>query len=85
MFAGQASEIAAEPRMFVFRYRSPEHWLEIFKTFYGPTLKAFAALDETGQAALTRDLLALLGEFNHADDGTIVVHSEYLEAVITKR
>lgn len=85
MFGSQASEIVAEPRMFVFRYRSPEHWLEIFKTFYGPTLKAFAALDESGQAALQRDLMALLGEFNHADDGTIVVHSEYLEAVITKR
>ncbi|HXH47058.1 MAG TPA: class I SAM-dependent methyltransferase [Bradyrhizobium sp.] len=85
MFGGVAAEIAAEPRMFVFRYRSPDHWLEIFKTFYGPTLKAFAALDESGQAALRRDLLALLGEFNHADDGTIVVHSEYLEAVITKR
>ncbi|WP_448029694.1 class I SAM-dependent methyltransferase [Bradyrhizobium liaoningense] len=85
MFGSQASEIAAEPRMFVFRYRSPDHWLDIFRTFYGPTLKAFAALDESGQAALKRDLLALLGEFNHADDGTIVVHSEYLEAVITKR
>jgi ubiquinone/menaquinone biosynthesis C-methylase UbiE len=85
MFGSLASEIVAEPRMFVFRYRSPEHWLEIFKTFYGPTLKAFAALDESGQAALKRDLMALLGEFNHADDGTIVVHSEYLEAVITKR
>lgn len=85
MFGGVAADVAAEPRMFVFRYRSPGHWLEIFKTFYGPTLKAFAALDESGQAALGRDLLALLGEFNHADDGTIVVHSEYLEAVITKR
>lgn len=85
MFGAVAADIAAEPRMFVFRYRSPDHWLEIFKTFYGPTLKAFAALDDSGQAALRRDLLALLGEFNHADDGTIVVHSEYLEAVITKR
>jgi ubiquinone/menaquinone biosynthesis C-methylase UbiE len=85
MFKSQASDISAEPRMFVFRYRSPEHWLDVFKTFYGPTLKAFAALDESGQAALRRDLLALLGEFNRADDGTIVVHSEYLEAVITKR
>ena len=85
MFGSQASEIAAEPRMFVFRYRSPEHWLEVFKSFYGPMLKAFAALDETGQAALRRDLMTLLGEFNHADDGTVVVHSEYLEAVITKR
>jgi ubiquinone/menaquinone biosynthesis C-methylase UbiE len=85
MFGSQASEIAAEPRMFVFRYRSPEHWLEVFKSFYGPMLKAFAALDDTGQAALRRDLMTLLGEFNHADDGTVVVHSEYLEAVITKR
>ncbi|WP_027546008.1 class I SAM-dependent methyltransferase [Bradyrhizobium sp. WSM2254] len=85
MFGDQASEIAAEPRMFVFRYRSPEHWLEIFKSYYGPMLKAFAALDESGQAALRRDLITLLGEFNHADDGTVVVHSEYLEAVITKR
>ncbi|WFU73727.1 MULTISPECIES: class I SAM-dependent methyltransferase [unclassified Bradyrhizobium] len=85
MFGSKASEIVAEPRMFVFRYRSPDHWLDVFKSFYGPMLKAFAALDESGQAALKRDLLALLGEFNHADDGTIVVHSEYLEAVITKR
>jgi ubiquinone/menaquinone biosynthesis C-methylase UbiE len=85
MFGAQALEIAAEPRMFVFRYRSPEHWLEVFKSFYGPMLKAFAALDETGQAALRRDLMALLDEFNHADDGTVVVHSEYLEVVITRR
>ncbi|MGV7217888.1 class I SAM-dependent methyltransferase [Bradyrhizobium sp. UFLA05-112] len=85
MFGGQASEIVAEPRMFVFRYRSPEHWLDVFKSFYGPMLKAFAALDDNGQAALRRDLLGLVGEFNHAADGTVVVHSEYLEAVITKR
>ena len=85
MFGGRASEIVAEPRMFVFRYRSPEHWLDVFKSFYGPMLKAFAALDDNGQAGLRRDLLGLVGEFNHADDGTVVVHSEYLEAVITKR
>jgi ubiquinone/menaquinone biosynthesis C-methylase UbiE len=85
MFGSQASEIVAEPRMFVFRYRSPEHWLEVFKSFYGPMLKAFAALDDNGQAALRRDLLALVGEFNHARDGTVVVHSEYLEVVVSKR
>ena len=85
MFGAQASEIVAEPRMFVFRYRSPQHWLDVFKTFYGPMLKAFAALDADRQAALSRDLLALIGEFNRADDGTMVVRSEYLEVVITKR
>jgi len=85
MFDGKAADIVAEPRMYVFRYKSPEHWLDVFKSFYGPTLKAFAALDEAGQAALKRDLLALLGEFNRADDGTMVVHGEYLEVVITRR
>ena len=71
--------------MFVFRYRSPQHWLDVFKTFYGPMLKAFAALDATAQEALTRDLLGLVGEFNRAGDGTMAVRSEYLEVVITKR
>jgi ubiquinone/menaquinone biosynthesis C-methylase UbiE len=85
MFGAQALEIVAEPRMFVFRYRSPEHWLEVFRTFYGPMFKAFATLDAEGQAGLTRDLLALAGEFNRASDGAMSVHSEYLEGVIVKR
>jgi ubiquinone/menaquinone biosynthesis C-methylase UbiE len=85
MFAAKAAEIAAEPRMFVFRYRTPEHFLDVFKTFYGPMLKAFAALDASGQAALRRDLMALIGEFNRAKDGSCIIHSEYLETVITKR
>ena len=82
---GNAAEIDAQPRMFVFRYRSPEHWLEVFKTFYGPMLKAFAALDAAKQAALRNDLLLLVGQFNRATDGTMAVRSEYLEVVITKR
>ena len=85
MFGATASEISAEPRMFVFRYRTPEHFLDVFKTFYGPMLKAFAALDASGQAALRRDLMALIGEFNRAKDGSCIIHSEYLEAVITRR
>ena len=82
---GKAGEIDAQPRMFVFRYRSPEHFLEVFKTFYGPMLKAFAALDAAKQAALRNDLLLLVGQFNRATDGTMMVRSEYLEVVITKR
>ena len=85
MFASQASEIVAEPRMFVFRYRSPEHFMEVFKDYYGPILKAFAALDEQGRRGLRTDLLALIGKMNRAQDGTMVVPSEYLEIVITKR
>jgi ubiquinone/menaquinone biosynthesis C-methylase UbiE len=82
---GKAGEIDAQPRMFVFRYRSPEHWLEVFKTFYGPMLKAFVALDAAKQGALRSDLLALVRQFNRATDGTVAVRSEYLEVVITKR
>jgi ubiquinone/menaquinone biosynthesis C-methylase UbiE len=82
---GKGGEIDAQPRMFVFRYRSPEHWLEVFKTFYGPMLKAFAALDAAKQDALRNDLLALVRQFNRANDGTMAVRSEYLEVVITKR
>jgi len=83
MFA--TGDIDAQPRMFVFRYKSPQHWLDVFRTFYGPIHKAFGALDAEKQVALTADLIALTGEFNRADDGTLEVHSEYLEVVITKR
>jgi ubiquinone/menaquinone biosynthesis C-methylase UbiE len=85
MFGAQASKIDAEPRAFVFRYRSPQHWLDVFKTFYGPMLKAFAAVDANTQATLMDDLLALIKRFNRSGDKTMIVPSEYLEVVITRR
>ena len=85
MFGASAASIRAERRDFNFRYRSPEHFLDIFKSYYGPMLKAFAALDAASQQGLRSDLLALVGKLNRADDGTMVVPSEYLEVVITKR
>jgi len=85
MFGAHAREIIAEPRMFVFRYRSPEHWLDVFKTFYGPMLKAFAALEPNAQDALAGDLIALVREFNRARDGSAIIHGEYLEVIIAKR
>jgi ubiquinone/menaquinone biosynthesis C-methylase UbiE len=85
MFGAAARSIKIEPRHFVFRYRSPEHFLEIFRSYYGPILKAFAALDESNQHKLASDLLALIGRMNRAEDGTMVVPGEYLEIVIVKR
>jgi ubiquinone/menaquinone biosynthesis C-methylase UbiE len=85
MFGAAAASIRAEHRNFVFRYRSPEHFLEIFRNYYGPMLKAFAALDETNQRGLSNDLLALIGRMNSATDGTMTVPSEYLEIVVSKR
>jgi ubiquinone/menaquinone biosynthesis C-methylase UbiE len=84
MFGTAAASIGAEKRHFSFRYRSPEHFLDVFKSYYGPMLKAFAALDETNQHGLRNDLLALIGRMNRAEDGTMVVPSEYLEVVVVK-
>jgi ubiquinone/menaquinone biosynthesis C-methylase UbiE len=85
MFSGEASSIKAESRHFSFRYRSPDHFLEVFKTFYGPVLKAFAALEAAAQQSLRDDLNALIVRMNRSGDATMVVPSEYLEVVITKR
>jgi ubiquinone/menaquinone biosynthesis C-methylase UbiE len=85
MFGPAAISIRTEPRTFNFRYRSAEHFLDVFKNYYGPMLKAFAALDEAGQNGLKQDIYALLARMDRAGDGTMVVPSEYLEVVITKR
>ncbi|ESR22843.1 class I SAM-dependent methyltransferase [Lutibaculum baratangense] len=77
--------VSAERRVFNFRYRSADHWLEVFRTWYGPTNRAFAALDEAGQEALERDIRALLDGLNRGGSDTLIVPSEYLEVVITTR
>lgn len=84
LFERQARSIVAAERQFVFRYRSPRHWLDVFRTWYGPTLKAFAALPAPAQAELENDLMVLVDRFNRADDGTMVVPGAYLEVVITR-
>ena len=78
------ASIHTKTRTFMFRYRSADHFLEVFRTYYGPVLKAFAALDATGQAGLEADLRALIAERNLAGDGTAVIPSEYLEAVVIR-
>jgi ubiquinone/menaquinone biosynthesis C-methylase UbiE len=85
MLGSATTLIKAESRCFNFRYRSPEHFLDVFETFYGPIHKAFAALDQQQQTGLRNDLNALIVRMNKASDGTMVVPSEYLEVVITKQ
>ncbi len=84
LFGAQA-QIRCARRSFNFRYRSAAHWVQVFRDFYGPTHKAFGALDAKGQQALERDITALLGQMNIAGSASLVVPSEYLEVVITKR
>ena len=83
-FDDESSDITLHERSFNFRYQSPDHFMHIFRTYYGPTHKAFLALDEKGQAGLDADIRALIDQFNVATDGTMVVPSAYVDAVITK-
>lgn len=83
---GSAAEVATTRRFFTFRYRSPAHFVEVFRTYYGPMNKTFAALaaEPARQAAFNADLLALLEKGNRSGDATLVLPSEYLEVVITR-
>lgn len=84
LFGTRSVQIRCERRNFNFRYRSAAHWIQVFRDFYGPTHKAFAALSETARPALERDIVALLEQFNTAGTASLVVPGEYLEVVITK-
>ena len=85
LFGNRVDSIATGRKNFVFRYRSPAHWLEVFRTFYGPMHKAFGALDATKQESLAADLIALAERFNRATDGSLMAPGEYLEVVITRK
>jgi ubiquinone/menaquinone biosynthesis C-methylase UbiE len=85
LFGASASDIGVTPKTFVFRYRSAEHWVDVFRNWYGPVYKAFAALPAEGQRALEDDLLVLIEEFNRSGDSTMVVPAEYVEVVVVKK
>ncbi|MDB5816636.1 MAG: rebM [Rhizobacter sp.] len=85
LFADTASDIAVNKRMFNFRYRSAAHFIEVFERWYGPVHKAFAALPPDKSQALRSDLTDLLNSLNVAGPDSLVVPSEYLEIVITRR
>ena len=82
LFGARLDSIAIERKDFVFRYHSAAHWLEVFRTYYGPMNKSFGALDDDKQEALAADLIALAEKYNRATDGTLVAPSEYVEVVI---
>ena len=85
LFGDGVISLRATRQQFVWRFGSPEHYLSLFRSFYGPVLKAFAALDAAGQDALERDLIAAVQRFNRSHDSTLVVPADYLEVVATRR
>jgi len=84
LFGPLAADLKVERKTFAFRYLSAAHFVQVFRDLYGPTHKAFAALDATGQASLEREITALLGEFDIGGGRGLVAPSEYAEVVITK-
>lgn len=85
LFGPDAVDIRCERRRYNFRYRSAAHWIEVFRNFYGPTHKVYAALDPGRQASLTEDIGKLLERRNVGGAHSLVVPSEYLEVVITRK
>jgi SAM-dependent methyltransferase len=83
-FGPYAADIRIEHKVFNFRFRSARHWIEVFRSWYGPVLKAFAALDGEGRAALEADLQSLLARFNRDGERSLVVPGEYVEVVVTR-
>ena len=84
LFGPLASDLCCVRRHFNFRYRSAAHWIEVFRTFYGPTHKAFGALDAARQSQLSAAIAALLERWNVTGPDSLVVPGEYLEIVITR-
>ena len=85
LFGDRIATLETVRKNFVFRYRTPQHWLDTFRTYYGPVQKAFNAVGATREEALAADLIRLVQQFNRAGDGAMVLPSEYLEIVIRTR
>ena len=85
LFRGVASDIRTTQKDFVFRYRSAEHWVDVFRSWYGPVHKAFAALEAERQPRFERDLIDLIGQFNTSGDSTVVIPAEYAEVVVVRK
>ena len=84
LFGPHAADIRTTRRTYTFRYRSAEHWIEVFRAFYGPTHRAFAALDEAGQQAFQEALLGFLHRWSRGNGSGLCIPGDYLEVVVTK-
>jgi len=85
LFGDRLAGLEVRRRTFVQRYLSPRHCLEIYRTHFGPVVRAFEAVGQQGEAALERDVLALIERFNRSGDETAILPSDYLEVVATRR
>lgn len=85
LFGAQAADIRTRKSVYTFRFQSPEHWFDYFRTFYGPTFKAYAALEERRRDEFRVAMMELARRWNRSTRGTLVAPGEYLEVVITRK
>ena len=86
LFGDSAADLRSRRRTYTFRFTSPEDFVVFFRRWYGPTLKAFEALDDRGRASLATDLVDLAQRCDrYRDGGSIALPATYLETVLTLR
>lgn len=79
------SEILTERRICSMYYRSADHAVEIFRTYFGPIARACQMLDAVARDAMLAELRDLLGRYNRATDGTLILAAEYMQVVATRK
>lgn len=84
LFGPALGRLKMQRRTSLQHFRSPEHALEVFRTYFGPTVRAFEMVGKEGEAALAADLLELYRRYNRATDGTLALEAVYLESVVTR-
>jgi ubiquinone/menaquinone biosynthesis C-methylase UbiE len=84
LFGDGISDLQIERKISRQTFRSSDHYIEFFRTYFGPAKMAFARVGEDGEQALEDDLRAFLEEHNAAGDRALVLEAEYLEVIATR-
>ena len=85
LFGEGIAGLEVAERTFTWRFASAREFVSFFRAWYGPTLKAFAALDDAGRDSLESDLIALVERYDRLCGGAIAIPATYTEAVARKR
>jgi hypothetical protein len=83
LFGASLADLRFERREVILRYRSLDHWLEFFTTYFGPIREISERLDASRRQQFGEDLKRLVARANRAEDGTVAAPVEYAEIVVT--
>jgi ubiquinone/menaquinone biosynthesis C-methylase UbiE len=84
LFGDRTSSLRIARRSALFRYRNSRHWIDVFRTYFGPIIRTLEALDEQRRRSYLADLDGMLNRFNRSGDDTLMVSADYLEVVMIK-